>query len=116
MVVARDGKEVLKAVIGFGLSAKKGDRKPVMVLLDLDLPFLNGHIVLRLLRTSSYGRNVPIIALASTHDEAHRRESSTLGATEVISKPIGEATIKALLDKYVRPAPGASNADSPPDQ
>lgn len=106
VVVAHDGKEALDAALGVGMFARDGlGNKPLFVLVDLTLPKLNAHVVLQLFRTITRNKKVPLIAMASSQDETLLSESATIGATEVIPKPVSKNTLKTLLRKYRRSAP-----------
>src|ERR1700752_4130885 len=61
--------------------------KPDLVILDLGLPDIQGHELLRLIR----GRNdsVPVVVLSSRGDEAGKVEALDLGADDYLTKPFG---------------------------
>lgn len=110
VVVAYDGREALDAAMGVGRFATNGlKKKPLFVMVDLDLPKLNGHVVLQLLRQDEHGKDLPIIVMASSQDETAKLESSSIGATEVILKPLSKDKLRALLHKYRRPKPKKSS-------
>jgi DNA-binding response OmpR family regulator len=76
--------------------------RPIMVILDLMLPKMDGWEVCRHLREKS---NVPIIMLTARGDEIDRVSGLTLGADDYISKPFSPrelvARVKAVLRRYV---------------
>ncbi len=79
IMVAYDGKEGL---------AKLGHFAPDLVILDIQMPVMDGREVLRLIRTKPKYDNLPIIietALDGTND---REELVEMGATNIIAKPI----------------------------
>lgn len=112
VVVAHDGREALDAAMGVGMFASDGlQNRPLFVLVDLDLPKLNGHVVLQLLRHNEHLKDLPIIAMVASEDETAQLESSSIGATEVISKPVQKNTLRSLLRKYRRVEPCRSRVN-----
>jgi CheY-like chemotaxis protein len=85
LVVAKDGQEALDILF----SNEKADKlQPGLILLDLNLPKVNGLEVLRELKADPNLRRVPVIILtASTHEEDIVR-SYDLGVNTFISKPV----------------------------
>lgn len=62
--------------------------RPGIVILDLNLPKLTGHEVLRQIRSSPSISNIPVIMLTTSRVEQDMNESYALGANSYISKPI----------------------------
>jgi CheY-like chemotaxis protein len=75
---AADGEQALAA-------ARRGT--PQLLLLDLDLPGMNGIEVLRALRALEGWREVPVIFLTATADPALLAELRALGVADILSKP-----------------------------
>ena len=87
--VAVDGEEALAIAEGFA---------PDLVVLDLNLPGIDGFEVCRRLRTWS---STPVIVLSVREDESDKVEALDLGADDYLTKPFGIdellARIRALL-------------------
>jgi DNA-binding response OmpR family regulator len=100
LVVARDGQQALDLLFGVG-----GKEKfvPGLILLDLNLPKVNGLDVLQQLKADAELRRVPVLILtASTHEEDVVR-SYDLGVNTFISKPVEfEEFIKVItaIEQY----------------
>lgn len=60
---------------------------PHLVLLDLNLPRIDGFEVLRHLRTSETFRDLPVVVITSSDSPADRREAARLGA-DYFRKPV----------------------------
>ncbi len=91
LIVARDGQEALDILTGPGADA----RRPGLILLDLNLPKVNGLEVLSRVKADPQLRRIPVIMLtASTRDEDVVR-SYDLGANTFISKPV-------QFDEFIR--------------
>ncbi len=62
-------------------------QKPDLMLLDVNMPDVDGFEVLRRLRTREAGRPLPVIVLTAMGDEESARRSFQFGATDFLSKP-----------------------------
>jgi CheY-like chemotaxis protein len=89
MVVAEDGVEALKYL--FGEDNNSGcDFKnlPVVILLDLKLPKVDGLEVLRRIRECDKTKLIPVVVLTSSDEEKDIMASYNLGANSFIRKPV----------------------------
>ncbi len=89
LLVARDGVEALDYLHGTGAHAGRDTRfQPQIMLLDLQLPRLDGLEVLRRVRAHERTRFLPTVVLTSSkHDEDVMR-SYALGANAYVRKPV----------------------------
>ncbi len=60
---------------------------PELVILDLNLPRIDGRIVLQRIRESEAWRNVPVIVFSSSDSARDRQVAMSLGATMYLRKP-----------------------------
>ena len=81
--VARDGEEALETIFGAGW-----DELPSLILLDLNLPRVDGLEVLRRVKGDWRTRTIPVVVLTSSQDDSDRVESYNLGANNYIVKPV----------------------------
>jgi two-component system, response regulator len=89
VVVVRDGAEALDYLFGTGRYADAKTRQlPVVVLLDLKLPKVDGLEVLRRLRDNDCTKYVPVVVLTSSKEEEDRIQSYALGANSYVRKPV----------------------------
>jgi two-component system, response regulator len=87
--VAEDGVEALKYFFGEdGRSGCAGNECPVVVLLDLKLPKVDGLEVLRRLRASEKTKRIPVVILTSSNEENDIITSYNLGANSFVRKPV----------------------------
>ncbi len=85
LVVAKDGQEALDILF----SNENGDKfAPGLILLDLNLPKVNGHEVLKELKADPELRRVPVIVLTASTQEEDIVRSYDLGVNTFISKPV----------------------------
>jgi CheY-like chemotaxis protein len=89
VVVARDGVEALEYLLGIGTHAGRDTTmQPHVVLLDLNLPRISGHEVLRRVRAEQRTRHVPVVVLTSSKEEEDLVESYEAGANAYVRKPV----------------------------
>lgn len=82
--VARDGEDAIAR-----LNAREpGQPLPALVLLDLNLPRLDGLEVLRRLRSDPQTRHIPVVALTSSREAQDVLKAYQLGANGYVRKPI----------------------------
>ena len=70
---------------------------PDLILLDVDLPVMNGFDVCRRLKRGKKTREIPIILLTSATGSAQRMRGLELGALDYITKPIDDAEVLARV-------------------
>lgn len=89
VVVARDGVEALDYLFGTGVYAGRDTRiKPLVILLDLKLPKIDGLEVLRRLRNDERTRFIPVVVLTSSKEEPDLINSYSFGCNSYIRKPV----------------------------
>ena len=86
---ARDGAEALEQVDRFA---------PDVVLLDLNLPNVDGYTVLAQLRSRPATRELPVLVLSARGDEDNEVRVLRLGATDFLTKPFRPRALSARLE------------------
>jgi two-component system, cell cycle response regulator DivK len=88
VIEARDGQETLDVAV---------ERRPDLILMDLQLPRLNGFAVARFVRQTDSLRGVPIV-IVSAHDPAkHRNLALAAGCNAYVQKPIDFDSLDGLI-------------------
>jgi CheY-like chemotaxis protein len=89
IAVVRDGEEALEFLFCEGRYADRDPRdKPVVTLLDLKLPKIDGLEVLRRVKSDERTRRLPIVVLTSSREEQDLIASYDHGANSYIRKPV----------------------------
>ncbi|HSY43996.1 MAG TPA: response regulator [Candidatus Acidoferrum sp.] len=88
VVVARDGAEALDYLYCRGKFAGHANGLPVVVLLDLKMPKVDGLEVLRQMRTDPAIKHVPVVMLTSSREEQDLIRSYALGVNAYVVKPV----------------------------
>jgi two-component system response regulator len=89
VVVVRDGVEALDYIFCTGAYASRDIRDlPVVVLLDLKLPKVDGLEVLRRVRGDERTRLLPVVILTSSNEERDVINGYKLGTNSYVQKPV----------------------------
>jgi len=89
VIIAKDGVEALDYLHGTGMYVGRDVKElPVVVMLDLKLPKINGLEVLRNIRQNEVTRIVPVVILTSSAEQKDVVEGYQLGANSYIRKPV----------------------------
>lgn len=89
VIVARDGVEAIEFLHGAGKHAGRDTTvQPTMVLLDLNLPKLNGVEVLQRIRADKRTKTLPVIVLTSSDEEKDLIDSYDGGCNSYVRKPV----------------------------
>ncbi len=103
----QQGHEVLRAVDGFAALQMIQDQRFDLILLDIDMPVLNGISVLQKLKQDSQLREIPVVMVSASDDIDNVIRCIELGAADYLVKPFNivllRARIGALLEaKWLR--------------
>ena len=89
VIVARDGVEALDYMFGTGLYAGRNAKDiPIVILLDLKLPKIDGLGVLKSIRQNEFTRLTPVVILTSSAEEKDVINGYNMGASSYIRKPV----------------------------
>ena len=89
VVVAHDGVEALDYLFGTGIySDRDMSVMPALILLDLQLPRINGLEVLRRLRADNRTKLIPVVILTTSNEQQDLINSYSLGCNSYIRKPV----------------------------
>ncbi len=89
IVVARDGADALDYLFSTGkYLGRDPAARPAVILLDLKLPRISGHEVLRRIRTTPETQLLPVVVLTASREHEDVLRSYALGANAYIRKPV----------------------------
>ena len=92
VVQARDGREGIELA---------GRIKPALIILDIQLPVMDGHEVARRLQKQAETRDIPIVAVTSYAMIGDRERIMANGCEGYIEKPIEPDTFMAEIEQYL---------------
>ena len=89
VVAVRDGGEALDYLFTLGAwRYRNAQDQPALVLLDIDLPTVNGFEVLRQIRADPLTRNLPVVMLTSSRNPGDVVSGYDAGANSYVVKPV----------------------------
>ncbi len=100
-ILEKSGYEVIEAregVAGVELAIKE---KPDLIIMDIQLPDIDGLEATKRIRASEADGDIPIIALTSFAMAGDRERALAAGCTGYIEKPINPDTFIAEIEKYL---------------
>jgi two-component system, OmpR family, KDP operon response regulator KdpE len=99
MGLSTQGYDIIEAPSG-KVGLEKLTEEPALIILDLGLPDIQGHDLLRMIRGRN--ENVPIVVLSSRGDEAGKVQALDLGADDYLTKPFGMDELLARMRAALR--------------
>jgi CheY-like chemotaxis protein len=89
VIIATDGVEALDYLFGTGMHAGRNLKElPVVILLDLKLPKIDGLEVLKRVRQDQRTKLIPVVILTSSAEQKDVVNGYSLGANSYIRKPV----------------------------
>jgi hypothetical protein len=82
--IARDGEEAL----AFMEKWEQGDLRPIVILLDLKLPRVNGLEVLEKIKSHPEFKSIPVVILTTSSETSDMQRAYELGVNSYIVKPV----------------------------
>ena len=97
------GYEYASALNGTAALRKVDERRPVLIVLDVMLPDVDGFEVARRLKGEERTRGIPIVMLTALDRDEHRQRSRQMGVADYLTKPFDP---DRLMDAIRRNANG----------
>lgn len=94
VIAARNGQDGIN---------KACQENPALILLDIQLPLMNGYEVARKLRQIDAVQSIPIIAVTSYAMVGDREKALEAGCTGYMEKPINPSTFMDEVKQYIQP-------------
>ena len=92
--LAKDGLDALEQL-------QASETPPDLILLDIEMPRMDGYQFLASVRSLPAYRNLPVVVVSSRSSEKHRQKAFDLGATEYLVKPYQEDNMITLIRRLV---------------
>lgn len=101
-ILTRLGYTVDTAFDGINGLEKVESSPPDLILLDLDLPRMDGYEVARRLKQSDHNKIIPIVVVSSFAEVENRIKALDAGADDFLSKPIDQVELKARVQSLLK--------------
>jgi CheY-like chemotaxis protein len=95
----RSGYDVLTCANGAEALRLAVDRLPALVILDVEMPEMNGLEVAQALRANDATRDIPIVLLTGRDDDASVEAGRAAGANEYITKPFSPQELASCVER-----------------
>jgi CheY-like chemotaxis protein len=92
-IVANDGRNAIELA---------GDLRPDLVLMDIQMPAMNGIEAIRRIRADPHVRATPVIALTALAMPGDRERCLNAGANEYVSKPVSMRTLAETIVRHLK--------------
>jgi chemosensory pili system protein ChpA (sensor histidine kinase/response regulator) len=100
-LLERNGMNVLTAKDGVDAISQLQEHKPDIMLLDIEMPRMDGFEVATLVRHDEHLKDLPIIMITSRTGEKHRERALAIGVNEYLGKPYQESLLLESIAKLV---------------
>lgn len=100
-ILSKLGHQILEARDGMMGLKMAQEELPDLILMDIQLPLLDGYTVTKKIRENEKLKNVPIIAVTSYAMVGDREKAISAGCTAYVEKPINPEKFIEEVKKYV---------------
>lgn len=107
-LLTREGFDVLLAKDGVDALRQLQDQQPAIMLVDVEMPRMDGFDLTRAIRKESRYADIPIVMITSRTADKHKKFALSLGVNEFLGKPYIESNLVGLIRGYL----GGDKTDS----
>jgi len=93
--------EVMTAIDGMDAIEKLHERVPDLMLLDIEMPRMDGYELAQHIRSDARLRHMPIVMITSRSGQKHRKKARDAGANAYLTKPYQEADLVAKVGEML---------------
>lgn len=101
-LLQRSGHEVLEAADGAQAVRLAKEHIPDLIIMDIQMPVLDGITALRMLRADESAKKIPVIAVTSYAMKGDREKFLKAGFDSYISKPINTKEVVKMIEQYIK--------------
>ena len=101
-LLQRKGHEALEAEDGAQAVKLAKEHIPVLIIMDIQMPVLDGISALRMLRADESTKKIPVIAVTSYAMKGDREKFLSEGFDGYISKPININEVGKFIEQYIK--------------
>jgi len=100
-LLERHGMEVFTAKDGVHAMETLQDHRPDVMLLDIEMPRMDGFEVASLVRHDARLKDIPIIMITSRTGDKHRERAMSIGVNEYLGKPFQEDRLLECINSFL---------------
>jgi CheY-like chemotaxis protein len=75
--------------------------RPDLILMDIEMPRMNGLEACKLLKQNEATRGIPVILLTMRGEESYMRQGYASGCSDFLTKPVNEQKLVTLIQTYL---------------
>jgi CheY-like chemotaxis protein len=98
----KSGHEVFCAADGMDALAKLSEVVPDLILLDINMPRMDGYQVCKMIRNNPQTKDIPVVMISGKDGFFDKVRGRMAGTTGYITKPFGPETLMKALDVYIK--------------
>ena len=110
-MLERNGYKVLTAKDGVDATGQLQGCTPDIILLDIEMPRMDGFELATHIRNDERLRHVPLVMITSRTGDKHRDRAQQIGVNHYLGKPYQENDLLGTIDQVIRGAPDSSAVD-----
>lgn len=99
MAVVHDGQQAMEYLLREGAYEGKPLPQPLLVLLDLNLPSLDGYQILERMKSDPRTHRIPVVILTTTDDDREVSRCYDLGCSLYLTKPVAYEAFSEVVRK-----------------
>jgi len=99
-LLEREGYRAMTAKDGLDALQVLADNNPDVILLDIEMPRMDGFEFAKTIKADNRQSHIPIIMITSRTAEKHRNHARELGVNEYVGKPYQDEELMALVAQY----------------
>jgi chemosensory pili system protein ChpA (sensor histidine kinase/response regulator) len=100
-LLEREGYAVITAKDGVDALEQMRDTLPDVMLVDIEMPRMDGFDLARIVRRDPRTQRIPIIIISSRTAEKHRKQAAQIGANAFLGKPYQESDLLEHVARYL---------------
>ena len=77
------------------------NNNPVLILLDIDMPEMDGYEAIKILKSKPATKDIPVVFLTGMTDSKDEEKGRALGAVDYIIKPFDISILSACIEKHI---------------
>ncbi len=93
------GFEAMQAKDGLDAIDAMSRRRPDLLLVDLEMPRMNGMELTAHVRAGEEIRDIPVIMVTSRSTDKHRQQAASVGVTQYVTKPYQDETLLKVIEQ-----------------
>ena len=74
---------------------------PSLILLDIDMPEMDGHKALEILKSKPGTKDIPVVFLTGMSDTQDQERGLTMGAVDYVTKPFDPPSLIACIERHI---------------